>query len=379
MMEAAPKKVLLVATVQCHICQFHRPLARVLHQLGYEVHVAACDNLAQKDGMQLDFADRVFDIPFARSPLSLTNIKAYRMLKRLIDEQGYQIVHCNTPVGGVLARLACRKLRKKGMRVLYTAHGFHFYKGAPILNWMLYYPIEWLCAHWTDRLITITDEDEVLARAKFKTEVKRIHSVGADSGKFFPISSEKKAELRKQYGVEPDTAAILCVAELNKNKNQKTAISAMAQVVKECPNAVLYLAGNGSEKETLQTQIRDLQLTDHVKLLGYTTKVADWFGISDIVVACSLREGLGMNVIEGMLCQKPVVASSNRGHRELVANGETGYLVAPEDADAFALRLIALLQSQELAKAMGLAGQKRAEKYTDINVERELMEIYRGL
>ncbi|MBQ7380197.1 MAG: glycosyltransferase family 4 protein [Clostridia bacterium] len=373
------EKVLLVATVQSHICQFHKPLVRVLREFGYEVHVAARNNLAEKDGLALDFVDRVYDLPFARKPLSKKNWEAYRALKALIREQNYAVVHCNTPVGGVLARLACRRERKKGMRVLYTAHGFHFYQGAPKRNWLLYYPIEWVCAKWTDRLLTITQEDEVLAKAKFKSRVFRIHGVGADPERFHPISLLKKEQLRAQYGVPNTKQLILCVGELLPNKNQKTAIWAMAEVVKAYPDALLCIAGNGSEHDALQAQIYACGLEEHVCLLGYTTHIADWYGMCDALVSCSYREGLPMNVIEAMLCAKPVVASDNRGHRELVADGVTGFLLSPDDANGYADALKHLLADPTHAADMGLAAMERAQIYTAERVESELKSIYRSL
>ena len=373
------KKVLLTATVQSHICQFHRPLVEVLHGLGYEVHVAARDNLAEKNGLALDFADKVYDVPFARSPFSPKNIKAYRMLRTIIKEQKYDAAHCNTPVGGVLTRLACRRERKRGMRVLYTAHGFHFYKGAPQKNWVLYYPIEWVCARWTDRLLTITAEDEVLAKRRFKAKVCRIHGVGADADKFRPVTDAQKTALRDAYGIAQSQKLIVCVGELLPNKNQKTAVAAMAQVVKSCPDAVLCIAGNGPRQAALQAQIEALGLQEHVRLLGYTTKIADWYAMSDVLVACSYREGLGMNVIEAMLSKKPVVASLNRGHRELITDGENGFLVQANDTEAYAQSLIRLLQDDALYSRMSASALARAQAFTAERVKEELEEIYVNL
>ncbi|MBE6697296.1 MAG: glycosyltransferase family 4 protein [Ruminococcaceae bacterium] len=374
------KKVLLTATVQSHICQFHKPLCRVLHGLGYEIHVAARDNLAEKNGLVLDFADKVYDVPFARSPFSKQNLGAYRMLRGIIEEQKYDAVHCNTPVGGVLTRLACRKARKQGMRVLYTAHGFHFYKGAPKKNWLLYYPIEWLCAHWTDRLLTITDEDFALATRKFrKTTVCRIHGVGADQTRFYPIPEKQRDQLRQQNGITPEQRVILCVGELLPNKNQKTAIAAMQEVIKAQPNALLCIAGNGPEQGALQAQIESLGLQEHVRLLGYTTKIQEWYGMSDVLVACSYREGLPMNVIEAMLCGVPVVASVNRGHRELIKDAENGYLVQPDDAQAYAAKILSLLQNNEHCLDVAQAAHASAQDYRAERVEHELAQIYQNL
>ena len=183
-------KVLLTATVQSHICQFHKPLVEMLHDYGCEVDVAAKNNLAEKNGLKLDFADHVFDIPFCRSPFDFQNIKAYRELKKIIKNGKYDIIHCNTPVGGILTRKAASPFRKKGVKVFYTAHGFHFYKGAPIKNWLLYYPIEKLFAHKTDKLITIVDEDYRFSKEHFKCETCRIHGVGVDELRFFPLSPD---------------------------------------------------------------------------------------------------------------------------------------------------------------------------------------------
>lgn len=197
-------KVLLVATVQSHICQFHRPLVAMLHEHGCEVHVAARNNLAEKNGLKLDFVEQVFDVPFQRSPFSPKNLGAYKQLKKIVGEGSYDVVHCNTPVGGVVGRLAARKARKRGTKVFYTAHGFHFYKGAPKKNWLIWYPVEkFMCRH-TDKLITITQEDYGLASAKFPTQVERIHGVGANSAKYRKLSEAECAALRCELGYAED-------------------------------------------------------------------------------------------------------------------------------------------------------------------------------
>src|SRR5699024_3114121 len=157
---------------------------KLLKENGYEVHVAAKDNLAEKNGLQLAYADRVFDVPFSRSPFGRTNFRAYRQVKEIINGTRYAVISCNTPVGGVVTRLAAKKARKSGTKVFYTAHGFHFYKGAPIQNWLLYYPVEKWLARYTDTLITITEEDYTLPREKLCTNVVRLHGMGANTEKY---------------------------------------------------------------------------------------------------------------------------------------------------------------------------------------------------
>lgn len=193
------KKVLLTATVQSHIAQFHKPLIKMLKDNGYEVHVAARDNLAEKNGLLLLEPDKVFNVPFDRSPISKNNIKAYKELSKILSKNNYSIVHCNTPMGGIITRLATQKYRKNGTKVFYTAHGFHFYKGAPLKNWLIYYPVEKWFAKYTDKLITISNEDfNIVTKNKFKTKIEHIHGVGVNTEKYFKPTNEMISKLRFQ-------------------------------------------------------------------------------------------------------------------------------------------------------------------------------------
>lgn len=369
-------KVLLVATVQSHICQFHKPLVAMLHEHGCEVHVAARNNLAEKNGLKLDFVEQVFDVPFQRSPFSPKNLGAYKQLKKIIDEGNYDVVHCNTPVGGVLGRLAARKARKRGTKVFYTAHGFHFYQGAPKKNWLIWYPVEKFMCHYTDKLITITQEDYDLASAKFPTRVERIHGVGANSAKYRKLSEAERAALRCELGYAADDKLLLCTGELLSNKNQITAIHAMKTLIEHQPKAKLLLAGNGPTLPELQAEVTALELQSYVEFLGYRTDLERYANIADVIVSCSYREGLPMNIVEGMLLGKPVVASYNRGHRELIVPEKTGYMVPPADSDAFAEKIAVLLNDGELAGRMGQAGYEKAQLYAGTNVRRELQAVY---
>lgn len=369
-------KVLLTATVQSHICQFHRPLVEVLHAHGCEVHVAARNNLAEKNGLKLDFADQVYDVPFSRSPKSPDNIRAYRELKKILDREHYDVIHCNTPMGGIVTRLAARKTRKAGTKVFYTAHGFHFYKGASRKNWLVFYPIERLFARLTDKLITINREDHALAAEKFRTDVARIHGVGVNEGRYFPVSAQEQQLLRQELGFTREQKLILCIGELLPNKNQAMAIRMMPRILEEFPDALLLLAGNGPEKENLEGLIGAMGLQSGVKLLGYCTCLEKYQRIADVLVACSHREGLPLNLVEAMLTENPVVATKNRGHCELVTPGETGFLVERNDADAMSEHILHLLRNPEETARMGAAAKEFALQYGFENVKRELEQIY---
>ena len=311
-------KVLLTATVQSHICQFHKPLAEVLHEHGCEVHVAAKDNLAEKNGLKLDFADKVFDVPFARSPKSRDNISAYKQMKQIINSERYDYIHCNTPMGGIVTRLAAKNARKNGAMVFYTAHGFHFYKGAPKMNWIVFYPIEKFMARYCDKLITIVNEDFALAQAEFPVEAAHIHGVGVCTDRYHPVSGEDNASMRIAEGLTPEQFVILCVGELNENKNQKVLIEAAARLKNQIPGLKILLAGNGPLETDLLNQIHENGLSEQVCMLGYRTDLEKITPVVDLVVSCSYREGLPLNILEAMLCGKAVIASVNRGHNELV-------------------------------------------------------------
>lgn len=370
------KKVLLVATVQSHIAQFHRPLAEVLHTHGFEVHVAARNNLAEKNGLKLDFADKVFDVPFSRSPKSTDNITAHKKLKKILDNNHYEVVHCNTPMGGAVTRLAAKNARKKGTKVFYTAHGFHFYQGASKKSWMVFYPIEKYLSKLTDTLITITREDYKLASEKFHCKVEYMHGVGVSSQRYFSVTEDKKKHIREKMGYDTEQKIILCIGELNTNKNQTMAIKMMHKVVEKYPTALLLLAGNGPKRQFLEDFIISENLQKNVKMIGYVTNLQDYQHIVDAQVCCSKREGLPLNVVESMLSGNPVVASMNRGHRELIDDGETGFLVNIDDYETMATRVLSLLENGNLKSQIVQNAFQFAQQYTFESVKSELARIY---
>ena len=369
-------KILYTATVLSHICQFHLPHIRRLKELGHEVHVAAHDNLAVKNGLKLRYADAFFEIPFHRSPASADNIRAYRVLKALLEWEHYDLILCNTPMGGTVTRLAAMASRRRGTRVLYMAHGFHFYKGASKKAWAVYYPIEKAMAHLCDTVITINEEDFALAGARLKAPSAHIRGVGVSPERYQPVSDP--APLRERLGLAPGDFAVLCTGELNANKDQRTLICAAARLREQIPGLKVLLAGNGPTEEALRAQIRELHLEDTVRLLGYRTDLETIVPAVDLVVSCSRREGLGLNLIEAMLCRRPIIAAENRGHRELVAEGINGFLFAPGDADTLARRIHDIYSDPTLAARMGQAGYDRAQRYTVDAVSDSLIPILLG-
>jgi glycosyltransferase EpsD len=365
-------RVLFCATVDIHFKKFHLPYLKWFKEKGYEVHVAANGNIL------LPYVDQKFTIPIQRSPLSAKNWRSYKELKKLIDNNHYQIVHCHTPMGGVLTRLAARRARRSGTKVIYTAHGFHFCKGVPLLNWLLYYPIEKGLARLTDCLITINEEDTQLANEHhFKAgRIEHVHGVGVDTEQFTPIVDIQKHRLRENLGFQSSDFIMFYAAEFNNNKNQQFLIKALALIKDLIPNIKLLLAGDGPLLETCQSFARQLGVDRLVHFLGYQNDVKPFLQISDIAVGSSLREGLPVNIMEAMACGLPILATKNRGHCELVENGSNGFIVMPGDREIFAARLLQLYRNPSLRKKMGDESIKRMERYSLNQVSQELRQIY---
>jgi glycosyltransferase EpsD len=348
-------KILLIATVDVHFQAFHLPVMRWFQEQGFEVHVAANGPLA------LPYCDKRFNLPFQRSPYAPGNLRVYRELKQIIDGQDYALIHCHTPVGALLGRLAARTARKRGTRVLYTAHGFHFCKGAPLLNWLLYYPGERFLARFTDCLITITEEDFSLAtRHHFPArQIVQVPGVGVDTDLFVPLADPERQTRRESLGYGAKDILLFYAAEFNANKNQAMLIRALALAIRETPNLRLLLAGNGPLQESCRELAAQLRVEKQVDFLGFRQDLPALLPLCDIAVASSRREGLPVNVMEAMACGLPVVAAANRGHGELVADGKTGFVVPPNDHSAMAVKLVWLAGNPQGRKAMGEAGRER--------------------
>lgn len=315
------KKVLFVATVvKKHIMEFHVPYLKMFKEMGWKTAVAARNDYDNPVDCVIPYCDYYYDIPFERSPLRMQNVRAYIDLKRLIDTQNYDIVHCHTPVGGTLARFAARDARKKGLKVIYTAHGFHFYIGAPLLNWMFFYPVEWVCSWWTDVLITINKEDYRLAKRRFHAKrTEYVHGVGIDISKFRngQIDIEEK---RKSLNLQKDDIMLLSVGELIKRKNHEVVIRAIAQL--KISQLKYFICGTGRLKEYLISLIDELELKNQVFLLGYRNDISELCQAADLYIFPSRQEGLPVALMEAIACKTPVLCSRVRGNNDLVQDAD---------------------------------------------------------
>ena len=375
------KKALVITSVASMVDQFLLPNVRLLQDIGYEVHVACnfekgntCSNeriVALKT--KLDEWDITYcQIDFARDVTKVSDhLLAYKQVKKIICENKYELIHCHSPIGGLITRFACRKARKNGTKVFYTAHGFHFYKGAPFKNWLLYYPVEKICAHYTDVLITINHEDYALAKKKMKAKrVEYVPGVGIDLEKFGNVEVDRVAK-RQELGIPEDATLLLSVGELNENKNHETVIRAIADM-----DVCYIIAGKGGLQEHLQGVIEELGMTDRVKLLGFRRDVEELCRTADVFVFPSFREGLSVSVMEAMASGLPIACSNIRGNTDLVdENG--GDLFEPSDLSSCKVAIDRILSSN--LRQMGAYNLEKVNKFSLKRVNEQMSDIIKRL
>lgn len=331
-------KFLFVATVRSHIGQFHMPLIRALKDAGHIVHGAFKDNSADKAGLDLSALDQVFEVPFERSPYSTKNLQAYKKLKSIIDSENYDIIHCHTPMGGVVTRLAAKQARTKGTRVFYTAHGFHFYKNAPKKNWMLFYPVEKYLAKYTDVLITINQEDYDLATSKkfAAGKIVKIDGVGVDLSKFSPVTETEQAAARREYGFAEDQFVMLYAADLSYRKNQPMLFRALARLKDTHPDMLLLLPGQPILQKEYELQCKQLGISHMVRFLGYRRDIDRLLAACNCVVSSSRQEGLPINLIEAAARGRYIIATDVRGNADVVRQSSYGIVVPFDDDESLA-------------------------------------------
>lgn len=356
------KKVLYVATVDVHIKTFHLPYLKLLHENGYEVHVAT-------NGDEIfPYCDKKHQICIERNPFRLNNLKAIKQLKTIIESEKYDLIHCHTPMGAVITRLAAKKARKHNeTKVFYTAHGFHFYKGAPMLNWLLFYPIEKYLAKYTDTIITINNEDYSLAKKHFNKRCKQIEyiaGVGIDKKKFdLKFDKKEKDSLRKSLDIHKDDFVMIYPAELSKRKNQLWLIDTVKDLLKSNKKIHLVLPGKDSLNGKCLESIKKFEIKDQVHLLGFRNDIPQLLMSSDLAISSSLQEGLPVNIMESMILGLPIVATNCRGNRDLVLDGINGYLVDINEKEKFINSIKKILNSNDIKKEFSNNSKKMIDDY----------------
>lgn len=372
------KKVLFAATVvKTHIMEFHIPYLKMFKEAGWETAVASRNDYAKPEECVIPYCDRYYDVPFVRNPFHPTNIAALRQLTRIIDEGEYDIIHCHTPVGAMLTRIAARKARKKGTKVLYTVHGLHFYTGAPAINWLLYYPEERALARMTDILITINKEDYERAKHFKAGRVAYVPGVGIDLNRFNAGSGTDRAAKRKEIGIGEEEFVLLSVGELIPRKNHRVVLEAL-KILKDRGEAdgIRYvICGSGKLEEELKAAAREAGLEETVKFLGYRTDVNEIYRCCDLFVFMSKQEGLPVALMEAMATGLPAVCTGIRGNTDLIDNKKSGEIIE-DSAEALAGAITELLGKPETLASYAEEAGKKIRQFGLGPVEEKMRAIY---
>ena len=368
-------KILYVTTISNTVNLFLIPHLKFLIEQGNEVGLAFDVQEISPELKKLGC--KIHSIEFHRNPIKTKNVIAYQKIKRIVSEEGYKLIHVHTPVASFITRLACRRI--SDVKVLYTAHGFHFFKGAPKKNWIIYHTLEKIAARWTDGLITMNDEDyrsSQKLKLRNRESIYKVHGIGLNLTKFSPQTPEMKQKLRTDYQYSEKDFILIYVGELSYRKHQDLLIKAIGLLKEKIPNIKFLLVGSGTQLNTYKKLVNELDVQNHVEFLGYREDIPQLMTISDIAVSTSRQEGLPVNVMEAMATGLPLIATDVRGNRDLVSPGENGLLVGVDDALGCANAIEQLYNSEELRREFSAKNKIMIQSYSIENVLSEMEEIY---
>ena len=371
-------KVLFITNMANKIGSFSISSITAAHDLGMEFYQIA--NWQNTDPSKIAVEEKTYDIkiksiPISRNPFARTNWTAYRELIAFIKQENIDYIHCNTPTGGILGRLAGKKCKVK--KIIYQAHGFHFYKGAPKKNWLLYYPIEKWLARYTDAVITINKEDFEFAKKKFKLrnhgKVYYVPGVGIDVAQY-NLTENDRENKRRELGLSENDVALISMGDLIDRKNYDTAIRAVAEASE--PALQYFICGKGPEEERLKELADNLGIAKQVHFLGFRSDIRELLNAADVFLFTTKQEGLPRSMMEAMASGLPCIASRIRGNTDLLDGTGGGFLCSPCDSKQFADAISKLSENRELREKMSKENLIKIKEYDISVVEKEIENIY---
>jgi glycosyltransferase EpsD len=367
-------KILYLATSDIHLNTFHRPYIDWFVQEGHQIDLA----FERRGDYTFPGIHQEYLLDFPRKFDVKKIVKSYKKLHEIIEKNHYDLIHCHTPIPSFIARLTSRNVRENGGKVIYTAHGFHFYKGGPLKNWLVYYPAEYILSLFTDAIIVMNKEDFGYINGKMlHKESILIPGIGVDSVRFQNKSDAEIQRIRASMGYVDKDILLLYIAEFIPRKNHEFLIRCMRELIKVNPNIKLVLAGRGILLEKMKKLARELEISERIDFLGFRNDIHELAAIADIGITVSMHEGLGLGVIEQMMCGIPVIASIDRGHNETVNNGVNGYLYRQNDRNDFLAKVTELTNKPHLRKKMGHNGMVDAQKFELKNSLAAMINIYK--
>ena len=370
-------KKILVTSTDLMMIQFLVPHVRNLIAHGFELDIACSEvggRIAEIRNKLKGEVGNIYNVRLVRSPAKMSNAIGFRDLKRIISRTHYDYIWTNEPVMGIMTRLAAISARRHGTKVTYMVHGFHFFKGAPLLSWILYYPIEYAATHLCDQIVTINREDRERAKRMNGAPVKYIHGIGVDTDRL--ETADKGSDIREEMGLSLDSFLILSVGELMQRKNHQVMIRALGKIK---DSSIHYLiCGVGEKEKELRILAENRGIGDRVHFLGYRRDVANLYRQVDIFAFPSRREGLGIAALEAMYCGLPLITSDTSGPRDYMENGKTGYMCDPDDVNGFAAAIYRLRRSKKLRISCGDYNREVVKPFCLDEAKRKVLALFKN-
>ena len=369
------KRILITSTdlmmIQCLV-----PHVLNLTAHGWEVEAACSDVGGRLDELKkiLEGKAAVHKVRLHRSPANPENILGYFDMKDVIESKSWDVIWTNEPVVGAVTRAAAQKARREGARVVYMVHGFHFYTGAPLINWILFYSAERLLAHITDHIITVNKEDYVRAGNFPVKSVEYIHGIGVNTDKL--QEDMVTLNIREKLRIPKDAFLILSVGEINSNKNQKVILDAMAALNDK--DIYYVLCGRGRNGSFLRALAMKYGIESNIRFVDYRKDVVNFYRQADAFALPSYREGLPIALLEAMYCEVPPITSNARGVCDVMEDKVTGIVCSPDDSRAFARAIRTLKKDSALRKKYGQNSRKAVEPYVLPLLKDKVLELFNG-
>ena len=365
------KKIMVVATTDNMIWQFLIPHIQHLQRLGNTVECVCAKTGFWFDELQTKYGFVLNEINFARNPIKPQNIKGFKQLVNLQKQEKFEVIYCQQPVGGVMGRKLAKKFH---LPCIYTAHGFHFYKGCPLINKLVYKPIEKHYAKCTTALITINNEDYAAAKGFKAKSVYKINGIGVDLTKYSSPENFNRTEFRKSLGLDENDFVVLSIGELNKNKNTCRLLEIFKNI--ENKNVKYLVCGQGPLMDKYNQYINENHLNDCVKMLGFRKDIPEILAASDAFIMPSLREGLPKSMMEAMSAGLPLLGSKIRGITDLIGD-KGGLLFNPTQNQEIKAAIEKLADNKDLCKEYGDRNREYVKNFSIDVVIQQLEEIYK--
>jgi len=375
------KNILFLATVPSMIVAFNMRNIKMLQDMGYTIH-AACnyyENSAWTDEQLEEYRSILREnsvvmhqIDFPRKPYHpISLIKSYFQTKRLLKKIDFEMLHNQSCVSGILGRIACRKY---DMKVIHTEHGFYYFKGGPLFNW-IFYPFDRLCSYFTDAIVTINKDDTAFAKKHMRAKkVVYIPGVGIDVDYYQNTVIDKEA-MKEKIGLPKNSFVVLSVGELNENKNHSAILRAISKI--DSQDIYYVICGEGTEKENLVKLAKELGMEKRLFLMGQRKNVNEFYKMADVFAFPSKREGLGLAALEAMASRLPLVTSNKNGINDYAENELTGYMCSPEDIDRFSEAILKLYKNTELRETFGAYNIEKVKGFSQKKTDEIMLKLYK--